>query len=175
MKDCYNPQATFRPFRTDDYASLAHHADNINIWNNTRDYLPHPYTEQDAVDFIARAIGKEPTTEFAIDYRGKAIGAIGYVPQTDVSRISAEVGYWLGESFWNLGIVTQVLTAFVDYIFKNTDIIHLYANIFEGNTASMRVLEKAGFTPVGIMHRAAIKNGRIIDIHFYECLAAREI
>lgn len=163
-------KATFRPFRADDRESIARQADNINVWNNLRDYLPRPYTVQDADRFIEYTTGKETATDFAIDVDGLAVGAIGVMPHTDVQRISAETGYWLGEEYWNKGIMSHVLADFCEYIFADTDIIHLYANVFEHNTASMRVLEKAGFTPAGIMHRAAVKNGHIIDMHFYEKL-----
>ena len=163
-------KAAFRPFVPEDAASLARHADNINIWNNTRDYLPHPYTGRDAEEFIALASSASPMVNFAIDVDGRAVGAIGYVPLSDIQRISAEVGYWLGEEYWGRGIMSQVLADFTEYIFAETGIIHLYANVFEDNAASMRVLEKAGFTPVGVMHRAAVKNGRVIDLHYYEKL-----
>ena len=41
----------------------------------------------------------------------RAIGGIGFVIQSDVDRMSAEVGYWLGEAFWGRGIVTEALVA----------------------------------------------------------------
>lgn len=165
-----NQNAIFRPFRPGDEESLSRHADNINIWNNTRDALPHPYTVEDGREFIKYATGTAVTTDFAIEVDGAAVGSIGYKPGSDVQKISAEVGYWLGEEFWNRGIASQVLASFCDHIFAATGISHLYANVFAGNVASMRVLEKAGFRPAGIMHRAAVKNGQMIDLYYYEKL-----
>lgn len=43
-----------------------------------------------------------------------------------------------------------------------------FAIVFEYNTPSMRVLEKAGFTKVGILQRAVFKNESFVDAHYYE-------
>ena len=161
-------KVTIRPFRLCNSKSIARHADNINVWNDTRDYLPNPYTEQDAVSFITAVTSNDSTTDFVIDVDGEAVGAIGFIPQSDVQRFSAEIGYWLGEEFWNRGIATEALRFTVDHIFRETDMIHLFASTFGGNTASMRVLEKGGFRKVGVMHNAAVKNGRLVDMHYYE-------
>jgi len=34
--------------------------------------------------------------------------------ELDVERVSAEIGYWLGESFWSRGIMTEALVAITD-------------------------------------------------------------
>jgi RimJ/RimL family protein N-acetyltransferase len=56
-----------------------------------------------------------------------------------------EVGYWLGREFWGRGVATLALTAFVAVIDERP----LTAAAFEGNVASMRVLEKCGFVRSG--------------------------
>lgn len=162
------PHPTFRPLRPEDRESIARAADNLRIWNCVRDHLPHPYTLADADAFIAGSMAQEPPTDFAIDIGGQAAGVIGMVRGSDVQRISAEVGFWLGEEFWGRGFATGVLTEFTRYLFSATDIVHLFATVFSFNHASMRVLEKSGFTPAGVLHRAAIKNGRIVDLHLFE-------
>ena len=42
-----------RSFTVDDQIRLAELCNNIHIWNNVRDYFPHPYTEKDAGEFIS--------------------------------------------------------------------------------------------------------------------------
>ena len=51
----------------------------------------------------------KPSADFAIEIEGKAVGGIGNVPNSDVERISAEIGYWLGEKYWNKGIMTDAV------------------------------------------------------------------
>jgi len=161
---------TLRGWQLSDAESLTKNANNINVWNNVRDYFPHPYSEEDAVTFINYASGKDIIEDFAIVIDGKAVGGAGFVPKTDVERISAEIGYWLGEPYWSKGIMTDVVKDIVDYVFTNTEIIRLFAPIFEYNHASMRVLEKAGFKKLTVLSNAAIKNGKIIDMHYFELI-----
>ena len=152
-----------------DAASLAENANNINIWNNVRDYFPHPYSEKDGKEYIEMVLSQpKPATILAIDVEGKAVGSIGVVLQTDVERISAEIGYWLGEKYWNRGIVTESVKRMLAYSFTNFPHLRkIYAPIFDFNTASQKVLEKAGFEREAILKQGAIKNGKIIDLHYY--------
>lgn len=165
----YNgPGFVLRPLRPSDAASLARHANNVRIWDNVRDYFPHPYKQTDADAFIALASGKRPAQDFAIVIGGEAVGCIGYVPGTDIERVSAEVGYWLGQPYWGRGVMSEAVDALAEHVFTTTGILRLFATVFDRNTASMRVLEKAGFRKVGILRKAAVKNGQVLDLHYYE-------
>ena len=53
-----------------------------------------------------------------------------------------EVGYWVGREFWGRGIATRALGAFLDEVSERP----IYAGVAETNVASIRVLEKCGFT-----------------------------
>ncbi|MGB4616762.1 MAG: GNAT family protein, partial [Dethiobacteria bacterium] len=57
-----------------------------------------------------------------------------------------------------------------NYIFKNTDIIRIFAEPFADNIASCRVLEKAGFVLEGTLRKNAVKNGKILDMKLYALL-----
>jgi len=100
-------RCTIRPWRLDDAESLAKHANNRKIWLALRDLFPHPYTIQDAHEFLQRAISEEPTTNFCIEVEGVAAGGIGSRLGQGVHRHTAEFGYWLGEKFWGRGIMTE--------------------------------------------------------------------
>ncbi len=160
-----------RPWMDGDAPSLARHANSRAVWDYVRDHFPHPYTEEDARAFIAKAQADDPTRwDLAIVMDGQAVGGVGVEQGSDVERTSAEIGYWIGERYRNRGIVSDAVRRVSEYIFEATDITHLYASVFGFNVPSLRVLEKAGFSPVGIRHHAAMKNGRFTDLHFYELL-----
>jgi RimJ/RimL family protein N-acetyltransferase len=55
-----------------------------------------------------------------------------------------EVGYWLGREHWGKGIATEALRAFLDVDPHRP----LTARVANHNAASLRVLEKVGFTVV---------------------------
>ena len=161
---------TIRPWRMSDAPDLPKSANNIHIWNNMRDGFPYPYTESDAVAFIAACEKMTPVTNFAIEIEGQAVGGVGYMRQTDVERFSAETGYWLAEPYWGQGIIPAVMKDLVDYVWDNTEIVRLYAGIFAFNAASGRVLEKVGFRKIGVLEKSAFKNGRFIDKILYEII-----
>lgn len=161
---------TLRPWQESDIRSLPKHLNNINIWNNCRDSLPFPYTEKDAEAFVRYAMGQTEQSEYCIEINNEAAGNIGFVRGSDVERFSAETGYWISEDYWNKGIATAALKEAIEHYFQHTDVIRLYASVYESNIASMRVLEKVGFQKTGIHQKACFKNNRFYDAHYFELL-----
>jgi [ribosomal protein S5]-alanine N-acetyltransferase len=160
-------KCTVRSYQPDDAESLALHANNRAIWKNLRDGFPHPYSVENGRAFIERALDAFPQTNFAICVDDKAVGGIGYVLHSDIERISAEIGYWLGEPFWGRGIVSEVLKAVTEYAIQTHDLRRVFAVPFAHNIGSARVLEKAGFTLEGRMRSSAIKDGVVLDQFMY--------
>lgn len=156
-----------RSWMQGDESAITKYANNRNVWLNLRDSFPNPYTEQDAKTWLRKVKKQKPEIDFAIASNDEAIGGIGLHPQRDVYRRSAEIGYWLGEPFWRRGIATIAVRAFTDYALANFDLVRLYASVFEGNIASMRVLEKAGYTLEGCFRKAVTKDGRTLDQFIY--------
>ena len=152
-----------RSWYLDDVESTVRHANNKKIWLNIRDRFPYPYTKADAQKWIQSALSAGPETNFAIAVSGEAVGGIGFEVKTDVERFSAEVGYWLGEEFWNRGICTGFLKAVTPYAIKAYNLNRIFALPFIENQASIRVLEKAGYCKECIMRRSAFKDGRFLD------------
>ena len=142
---------------------MAELSNNEKIARNLRDGFPNPYTLRDAENFIAKFIDLEPVTFFAIEYNGEYAGNISLVPGQDVYRKSAEIGYFLGEPYWNKGIATIAVKLITDYGFNVLGIVRIHTGIFEYNTASMRVLEKCGFEKEGIFKKSIFKHNRLWD------------
>ena len=156
-----------RDYQFSDKADVARQANNRKIWANVRDYFPHPYTEQHAEAWLAHATTAEPRSNFAIEAAGRFAGAIGLRLQTDVDRVSAELGYWLGEEFWGRGIATAAIIGFVPWGFEAFSLERIFATPFHWNVASCRALEKASFNKEGVMRRAALKAGVLADLPLY--------
>ena len=53
-----------------------------------------------------------------------------------------KIGYWIGRAYWGRGIATEALSAFLDEVKARP----LYAHVAKHNVASIRVLERCGFT-----------------------------
>jgi [ribosomal protein S5]-alanine N-acetyltransferase len=160
-------KCTIRPWRLDDAESVARHANNRKVWLVVRDTFPHPYTIDDAHEFIRGAIGEQPATRFCIEINGTAVGGIGVHPGQDVHRHTATMGYWLGEQFWGRGIMTEAVTAVTDFCFENFPLRRISAEVFSNNPASSRVLEKAGFNFEGRLKDHVLKDGKLLDSLLY--------
>ena len=159
-----------RGYRDQDRRALVKYANNANIARFLRDRFPHPYTRNDALAWIQYVREQPSGTIFAIANKKELIGNIGLYLQEDVYRCSAEVGYWLAEEFWGRGIATAAVCAMSDVAFSRSDLVRIFACVFETNIGSCRVLEKAGFTLEGVHRRAVLKSGRFVGERVYGLL-----
>lgn len=162
-------ECIIREWKPEDASDLSELLNNKNILNNLRDGLPYPYTETDAEEYISTMLSadKTKTFAFAITVDDKAIGSIGVFRCDNIHSRTAEMGYYIGEPYWGKGLGTSAVKQVCNYIFEHTDIIRIFAEPFAYNTASCRVLEKAGFQFEGLLRNNAIKNGKVLDMKMY--------
>lgn len=158
-----------RQWKLSDARTLSNIISNLNILNNLRDGMPYPYTENDAKEFISSILSDDKNNNFifAIICDGAVVGCIGAYRQGNIHRRTAEIGFYIAEEYWGKGIATVAVSKICDYLFSNSDIIRLYAEPFSYNTASCRVLEKAGFKYEGTLESNAVKSGKICDMKMY--------
>lgn len=158
-----------RPCNLSDAPTLAQVANNPAIPQFLRNVFPSPYTLSDAESWIMHCSTLNPLTQFAITEptTDAIIGGIGLTQQYDVYSRSWELGYWLGEEFWDRGIMTEAARALVDWGFQNLVCERIFAGLFAENEASERVIKKAGFTYEGRLRRAVWKYGRSMDVLMY--------
>lgn len=169
-------ECIIRKWRLEDAGELAEMISNKKIQDNLRDGLPYPYTVKDAEDYIRAmlAADRNATYAFAIVADQRVVGSIGVFRGTNIHYRTAEMGYYVGESYWGRGIGTSAVKQACAYIFQNTDIIRIYAEPFSTNEGSCRILEKAGFRLEGVLHQNAVKNGEIIDMKMYALVKQEE-
>ena len=144
------------------------YANNANIARYLRDRFPHPYSTDDALRFFDYAEQTRDECIACIEVNGEAAGAIGVQLRTDIERCSAELGYWLGEPFWGRGIMSAAIRCFTSWAMPRFDLTRIYAEVFTDNEGSTRVLEKCGFVKVGLLRKAAVKNGVHHDYLLYD-------
>jgi ribosomal-protein-alanine N-acetyltransferase len=156
-----------RAWKKADAFSLAAAANNANISNMMRDGFPFRYTKKDADEWILLNEDKEPVTNFAVVVDNQFAGAIGFLQKENIYRKNAEIGYWLGEPFWNKGIATEAVRQLVTYIFSEFQVDRVYAEVFSNNPASMKVLEKNGFHLEAVHKKSIIKNNQVLDDYWW--------
>jgi [ribosomal protein S5]-alanine N-acetyltransferase len=159
-----------REWNESDVKSLVEHANNYNVWINLKDLFPHPYTEDDAREWIRVCNSFDVNTNFAIVINSKAAGGIGVHFFEDVYKYSAEIGYWLGEKYWGKGIATEAVGRMISFVFENFDINRIFARVFDWNLASMKVLENNGFQSEARLRKQVFKDGVFADEIIYGLL-----
>ena len=89
----------------------------------------------------AKILGDETTVQ-TILFGGHVAGSVS-IYEDEEGR--PEVTYWIGKLYWNKGVATRALSAFLD----SQKMRPLYARAAKDNIGSLRVLEKCGFTRIG--------------------------
>lgn len=165
-----------RPWRLADRDALLRHADDRAIWRNLRDHFPHPYTPA-AADAWLRFAATEPPPEgiWAIEVDGEAAGCLALERQGDVAACGMEIGYWLGRTHWNRGIVTAAVALATAAALAEPGIVRIFAPVFGWNDRSMRVLERNGYVREAVLRQAVRKDGTLTDQVIYARLRTPDL
>ena len=160
-------RCVLREWTLSDVESLVENANNYRIAINMRDQFPYPYTIDDGKSWLKIASTQDKNCILTITLEDKAVGGIGLTLGEDIERISAEMGYWLGEKYWGKGITSSAIKGIVEYGFNDLGLERIFAKPLEHNKASRKVLEKNSFKLEGIMEKSCIKNGKIYNQALY--------
>ena len=147
--------------------------------------IPHPYLTGGAEKWFeeqlqAAANGKaftfavtltgtrSPGREHDLSDTGHVIGTVAL--ELELEQYQADLGYWIGVSYWNKGFATEAARSVLDFAFSRTQLHRIVAQRFAFNAASERVLEKLGFAQEGTLRQARHKDGRFHDVVTYGLL-----
>ena len=162
-----SPRLVMRAPHEDDIDALAHLANNANIATMVA-RMPHPYTVADAADFVRRtragAIGKCVYAITKAD-NGAFLGCCGIEPHEDGRTV--ELGYWLGEPYWNQGYVTEAAHALIDMVFRTRDVEQIDARCRVMNIPSRRVIQKCGFQFQATGMVQSLSVGGMVPVEWY--------
>jgi RimJ/RimL family protein N-acetyltransferase len=133
-----------------DVKAIANLANDRRIAENTR-RLPHPYSQEHAIEFVRALANDRRETVFLIENNYTPIGAVGI----DWRQPDApELGYWLGFEHWGQGFATEAARAVIDFTFEQFEVEHLISGARVANPSSRNILEKCGFQWSGVeLHR----------------------
>jgi RimJ/RimL family protein N-acetyltransferase len=152
----------------EDIDALAHLANNANVATMVS-RMPHPYTTADAADFVRRTkLGEIGKCVYAITKadNGAFLGCCGVEPTSDPNTV--EIGYWLGEPYWNQGYTTEAAHALIDMVFRTREnVAQIDARCRVMNVASRRVVQKCGFQFQGSGLAASLALGSTVPVEWY--------
>jgi len=110
---------------------------------------PAPRSMGDAETMISRSLidaRSDKAIRWGIEERasGKIIGT--FVWKIENGKSESEIGYSLNKGWWNRGLMTTILSAMVSHLLEKEDVSTLIAMTHRLNVASVRLLDKTGFT-----------------------------
>jgi RimJ/RimL family protein N-acetyltransferase len=155
-----------RPLTAIDAPTVARLAGGREIADTTLS-IPHPYSEEQAREWIAthtvRSGGKEMVFAITLKESGSLIGSIG-LRDIDTEHSQAEMGFWIGLDWWGQGFATEAGRAVIRFAFEQLDLNRVHAHHMVRNPASGRVLEKIGMTREGVLRQRVKKWGVFEDV-----------
>ncbi len=141
----HTPRLHLRRIEVEDIPALVKYANNRKISEYILN-IPHPYGEPQAVFRISYVVqGFKNRTRYVFAIVPKASGElIGEISLHLENKTTAQLGYWVGEPFWNQGIATEAIGAVLKFGFEKLYLGLIYATCHEENGASGKVLLKNG-------------------------------
>ena len=115
-------------------------------------------TDRDA--FMAhwkKILGDETITIQTILFNGQVAGSVASYIEEESGK--PEITYWIGKEYWGKGVATMALSMFLDHVFDRP----LYGRAAKDNRASLRVMEKSGFTICGEGKGFAFARGKEVE------------
>jgi len=155
-----------RPLRKSDAGLLNLYSRDERIARSTTS-IPHPLPPGATEAYIARVTSDDRREEVwvldgtAHDH-SELLGVIGL---TCIERDQAEIGYWIAPAFWNTGYASEAVTALLAANPKNCKSI--FAEVFQDNPASARVLTNAGFEYIGDAETHSVARGANVETWTY--------
>ena len=137
-----------RPVRRSDVGMLSMYTADERVAAGTRS-IPHPLPPGTTEAFIDRALQNERIEDVWVMDAAQAEGreVLGVISLSHLDRAQSQLGYWVAPGFWNSGIASEAVQALVKANPQENTTI--FAEVFQDNAASARVLTHAGFEYIG--------------------------
>jgi ribosomal-protein-alanine N-acetyltransferase len=139
-------------------------------------YWSHPpWTDRSqAADRIEQLAHERGTTELyawaaTLDRDDTLIGTCSlFALQRAHAR--CDIGYALSPDYWGRGYASEMISLALDHAFERLDLRRIEADIDPRNTASCRLVERAGFQREGLLRERWRVGGEVQDTALYGLL-----
>lgn len=157
-----------RPFRESDAEAFFKCCQNPNIGNNAG-WKPHGSLEESQEILRSVFISQFGIWAIILKEDGRLIGSVGIIPDSKRENPQARMlGYWLDESHWGKGYMTEAVQSVLDYGFNTLQLSLITANCYPHNERSQQVLKRHGFIYEGTLHQAELTyDGHLYDHQCY--------
>lgn len=137
-----------RPPEYSDVPGIVRYLGDYEVAKNLAN-VPYPFSEADGRAFVTRSHEKRAMGEgFTFAILDKDSGAFMGICSLALADGRYKLGYWLGKPFWNQGFGTEAVKRLVAFAFRDLKVDTVWANWFDDNPVSGRILSGLGFEPV---------------------------
>lgn len=157
------PRLILRSFTENDIPDIFDCCQNPNLGNNAG-WKPHD-SIQESKEILHTVFMQEGIYAIELIESKRVIGSIGLIDDPKRYNPSTKmIGYWLHETYWNQGLMTEAVTTIIQDGFSRLNLSLISANCYPHNQRSQAILKKQGFIYEGIIHQAEeMYDGRIYD------------
>lgn len=147
-----------RPVRKSDAGLLSLYTGDERIARGTRT-IPHPLPPGATEAFISRAQADDRAEDVWImdGTRGDMGEMLGVIGLERMDRNQSQISYWVAPAYWNTGLASEAVRAVIDADPHHSRTI--FAEVFQDNPASARVLTNAGFAYIGDAEAYSVARG----------------
>ena len=114
----------------------------------------HHESKDESREILDIFISEDKTFAICLKESGKVIGSLGiekYGMEAALTEFDGyrgrEIGYVLSRDHWGKGIMTEAVSAVINFLFNELDLDFLTCGYYDFNSQSKRVQEKCGFKP----------------------------
>jgi len=157
---------TLRPLRASDAGLVTLYAGDARVAQNTRS-IPHPLPPGTSEAFINRAHASDRSEDiWALDAVKVGLSELlGVIALERIDKRRSEIGYWVAPAFWNTGFATEAVAGLLNANPQQVETV--YAEVFQSNPVSARVLTNVGFSYIGDAEAFSVAQARIVPTWTY--------
>jgi len=155
-----------RPPQVSDAGLLNLYAADRALARGTRS-IPHPLPPGTMEGMIQRALSPERSEDIWI-MDGSAAGhaeVLGLISLTPMDRAQSEVFYWVAPAFWKVGFATEAVKTLLTE--NPHDAQRYFAEAFQDNPGSARVLTNCGFDYLGDAEAFSVARNAVVPTWTY--------
>lgn len=155
-----------RPLQQADMGLLERYLGDQRVASMTR-VIPHPLPPEYIANMMQRAADPDRTEDYwAIDGSANEHAEVmGVIKMSRMDRNQSEIRYWVAPAFWNTGIATQAVEAILNA--NPQGACDIYAEVFQDNPGSARVLTNAGFSYLGDAEAFSVARAGVVPTWTY--------
>ena len=158
-----------RGIKPEDARSLYHFMSDKEVTQFTSLHAETLEEVHSWIELMMEQFEKKQSIYWVITEDNRAIGRCHYI-YLEAIHSRAEIGYYLAKEYWGCGIMTNAVTAIVEYGFEHLKLNRIEARSISRNYGSTRVLEKVGFSKEGTLRQHTFRAGEFFDVEVFSFL-----